>query len=80
MPDFVNTQYSRLCDFSINLRVVYRESVNLIGYITRRLSADSLRQDIRQDSCSRDCIRDPLSNLNQCTWRECRATFEPDET
>ena len=27
--------------FSINLLVVYRESVNLIGYITRRLSADS---------------------------------------
>jgi len=53
---------------SINLLVVYRESVNLIGYITRRLSADSLRQD----SCSRDYIRDPLSNLNQpspqCRW------------
>ena len=28
-------------DISINLLVVYRESVNLIGYITRRLSADS---------------------------------------
>ena len=27
--------------FSINLLVVYRESVNLIGYITRRLSTDS---------------------------------------
>ena len=27
--------------FSINLLVVYRESMNLIGYITRRLSADS---------------------------------------
>ena len=27
--------------FSINLLLVYRESVNLIGYITRRLSADS---------------------------------------
>ena len=26
---------------SINLLVVYRESVNLIGYITRRLYADS---------------------------------------
>ena len=35
--------------------------MNLIGYITRRLSADSLRQD----SDSRDCIRDPLSNLDQ---------------
>ena len=30
-------------DISINLLVVYRESVNLIGYITRRLSADSLQ-------------------------------------
>ena len=28
---------------SINLLVVYRESVNLIGYLTRRLSADSLQ-------------------------------------
>ena len=27
--------------FSINLLVGYRESVNLIGYVTRRLSADS---------------------------------------
>ena len=61
---------------SINLLVVYRESVNLISYITRRLSADSLQQD----SCSRDCIRDPLSNLNQYTWREWHVTFEPDET
>ena len=29
--------------FSINLLVVYRESVNLTGYLTRRLSADSLQ-------------------------------------
>ena len=28
---------------SINSLVVYRESVNLIGYLTRRLSADSLQ-------------------------------------
>ena len=28
---------------SINLLVVYRESLNLIGYVTRRLSADSLQ-------------------------------------
>ena len=28
---------------STNLLVVYRESVNLIGYITRRLSADSIQ-------------------------------------
>ena len=32
-----------ITDFSINLLVVYRESVNLIGHITRRLSADSLQ-------------------------------------
>ena len=31
---------------SINLLVVYGESVNLIGYITRRLSADSLQLGI----------------------------------
>ena len=33
----------RLSAVSINLLVVYRESVNLIGYLTRRLSADSLQ-------------------------------------
>ena len=33
--------YSESLMRSINLLVVYRESVNLIGYITRRLSADS---------------------------------------
>ena len=49
-----------ITSISINLLLVlYRESVNLIGYITRRLSADSLRQD----SCSRDFIRDPLLSL-----------------
>ena len=32
-----------ITNISINLLVVYRESVNLIGYITRRLSADSLQ-------------------------------------
>ena len=32
-----------LMTISINLLVVYRESINLIGYITRRLSADSLQ-------------------------------------
>ena len=31
----------RLKVISINLLLVYRESVNLIGYITRRLSAES---------------------------------------
>jgi len=66
----------RLYDISINLLVVCRESVNLIGYITHRLSADSLWQD----SCSRDCIREPLSSLNQYTWHEWHATFELGET
>ena len=32
---------SRLNNISLNLLIVYRESVNLIGYITRTLSADS---------------------------------------
>ena len=32
-----------LLPFSINLLIVYRESVNLIAYITLRLSADSLQ-------------------------------------
>ena len=35
------TEYPDLIGISINLLVVYRESVNLIGYITRRLAADS---------------------------------------
>ena len=35
------TNYKFITEISINLLVVYRESVNLIGYITRRLSADS---------------------------------------
>ena len=33
--------FTRLTAISINLLIVYRESVNLIGYITRRQSADS---------------------------------------
>ena len=33
--------FTLLFFISINLLVVYRESVNLIGYLTRRLSADS---------------------------------------
>ena len=38
--------------FSINLLVVYSESVNLIGYITRRLSADSLQLWIANENRS----------------------------
>ena len=36
-----NSDSCEISCISINLLVVYRESVNLIGYITRRLSADS---------------------------------------
>ena len=36
------SQESLLRAFSINLLAVYRESVNVIGYITRRLSAISI--------------------------------------
>ena len=42
----------RISGFSINLLVVYRESVNLIGYITRRLSADSQRLWIANENRS----------------------------
>ena len=38
---YKNRQY--ITAFSINLLVVYRESANLSGYLTRRLSADSLQ-------------------------------------
>ena len=40
-PELENTR--GLDNISINLLVVYRESVNLIGYIARRLSADTLQ-------------------------------------
>ena len=39
----VEVFWDGIFSLSINLLVVYRESVNLIGYITRRLSADSLQ-------------------------------------
>ena len=46
MPEHMKSKESKaqthtIADISINLLVLYRESVNLIGYITRRLSADS---------------------------------------
>jgi len=41
-----------LWSISINLLVVYHESVNLIGYITRRLSADSLQLWIANENRS----------------------------
>ena len=37
---------------SINLLVVYRESVNLIGYITRRLSGESQQLSIANENRS----------------------------
>ena len=40
---YLHKRKQKLLVISINLLVVYRESVNLIGYITRRLSADSLQ-------------------------------------
>ena len=44
MPNHHQIQLTgRVHKSKINLLVVYRESVNLIGYITRRLSADSLQ-------------------------------------
>ena len=41
--NFILGNALKLIKISINLLVVYRESVNLIGYITCRLSADSLQ-------------------------------------
>jgi len=58
----------------INLLVVYRESVNLIGYITRRLSADSLQLWIANETrlfWARDVCFTP-----QCTSRAVFETFE----
>ena len=51
--------------FSINLLLVYCESMNLIGYITRRLSADSLQFWI--------------ANENRLFWT-CEACFTPQCT
>ena len=59
---------------SINLLVAYRESVNLIGYITRRLSADSLQLWIANENrlfWTRDACFTP-----QCTSRALFETFE----
>ena len=42
-----------LTQISINWLVVYRESVNLIGYITRRLSADSQQLPMANENRSR---------------------------
>ena len=64
----------KLFHFSINLLVVYRESVNLIGYITRRLSADSLQLWIANENrlfWTRDACFTP-----QCTSRAVFETLE----
>ena len=59
---------------SINLLVVYRESVNLIGYITRRLSADSLQFWIANEN-RLFSTRDACFTL-QSTSRAVFETFE----
>ena len=41
---FSFSYFLNIFSININLLVVYRESVNLIGYITRRLSAVSITQ------------------------------------
>ena len=64
----------KISTISINLLVVYRESVNLIGYITRRLSADSLQLWIANEKrlfWTRDACFTP-----QCTSRAVFETFE----
>ena len=69
------TRYqSFIAPISINLLVVYRESVNLIGYLTRRLSADSLQLWIANENQlfrTRDACFTP-----QCTSRAVFETFE----
>ena len=69
--------YLKTCSLtriSINLLVVYRESVNLIGYITRRLSADSPQSWIANENrlfWTRHACLTP-----QCTSRAVFETFE----
>mgnify|MGYP006964521949 CR=1 FL=1 len=55
-----------LTPISINLLVVYRESVNLIGYITRRLSADSLQLWIANEN-RLFWTRDACASLTICS-------------
>ena len=65
---------SILFAISINLLVVYRDSVNLIGYITRRLAADSLQLWVANENrlfWTRDACFTP-----QCTSRTVFETFE----
>ena len=82
-----------LSSISINLLVVYRESVNLIGYLTRRLSADSLQLWIAnenrlfwtRDACFTPhctCLK-PLNcrcKNNKTFFRKCYFTFLCNET
>ena len=66
--------FSRISLISINLLVVYRESVNLIGYISRRLAADSLQLWIANENrlfWTRDACFPP-----QCTSHAVFETFE----
>ena len=65
---------TQLTYISTNLLVVYRESVNLIGYLTRRLSADSLQLWIANENrlfWTRDACFTP-----QCTSLAAFETFE----
>ena len=73
MKCLVNSK-DKLSVFSINLLVVYRESENLIGYITRRLSADSLQFWIANEN-RLFWTRDARFTL-QCTSRAVFETFE----
>ena len=63
-----------ISSISKNLLVVYRESVNLIGYITRRLSADSLQLWIANEN-RLFWTRDACFTA-QCTSRAVFETFE----
>ena len=70
----ISNSVARLYNISINLLVVYRESVNLIGYITRRLSADSLQLWIaNENGLFRTC---DACFTPQCTSRAVFETFE----
>ena len=63
-----------LSSISINLLVIYRESVNLIGYITRRLSADSLQ--LWKTNENRLFWTNDACFTPQCTSRAVFETFE----
>ena len=57
-----------ITDISINLLVVYRESVNLIGYITGRLSADSLQLWIANENVNTWCLFHTSVHITRSVW------------